>query len=88
MKPKADVLFLIRARLDSGRAKGVPQLNKDIRVLKRAEEEIVRLREGVDACYRMLLSEPLTNHALDRAETMLRELMTPNPTAKRRSASA
>lgn len=45
MKPPADVLFLIRARIDSGRAKGVSQLNKDIRVLKRAEEEIVNLRE-------------------------------------------
>lgn len=48
MKPQADILFLIRARLDSGRDKGAPQLNKDIRVLKRAEAEIVALRKQVE----------------------------------------
>lgn len=40
--------------------------------------EIVALRAGVNECYRMLISEPNTKIALDRAETMLRELMPPN----------
>jgi len=40
-----DVLFLIRARLDSGTMYGAPQLAKDRRVLERAAAEIERLRD-------------------------------------------
>ena len=47
IKPQVDVLYLIRARIDTGRDKGAPQLRKDIRALKRAEEEIVRLRQEI-----------------------------------------
>ena len=42
-----DVLYMIRARLDAGRSKGAPQLTKDIRVLGKAADEIVRLRAKV-----------------------------------------
>lgn len=55
-RPQADILYLIRARLDSGRDKGAPQLNKDIRVLKRAETEIVALRKEVDRLKELLPS--------------------------------
>jgi hypothetical protein len=44
---QVDVLYMIRARLDTGRDKGAPQLRKDIRVLKRAEKEIETLRAEV-----------------------------------------
>lgn len=47
-------------------------------LLADAKAEIVALRAGVNECYRMLISEPNTKLALDRAETMLRELMKPN----------
>lgn len=40
-----DVLFMIRARIDSGKRKGAPQLTKDRRVLAKAEEEIIQLRQ-------------------------------------------
>ena len=43
----ADVLYMIRARIDSGSKRGAPQLNKDVRVLKKAELEIMRLREEI-----------------------------------------
>ena len=39
-----DVLYMIRARIDSGKRKGAPQLTKDRRVLAKAETEIVKLR--------------------------------------------
>ena len=45
LKPPPDIVYLIRARLDSGRSKGAPQLNKDIRILEKALDEILRLRE-------------------------------------------
>lgn len=44
-KHAPDILFMIRSRLDSGRSNGAPQLNKDIRVLKKAEDAIVDLRQ-------------------------------------------
>lgn len=47
-RPTMDALYFIRARLDTGRDKGAKQLNKDIRALKKAEEEIVRLREWIE----------------------------------------
>jgi len=37
--------------------------------------EINRLRAGIDACYRMLLTDANTNSALYKAEDMLRELL-------------
>lgn len=43
-KQLPDVLYMIRARIDSGRKKGAPQLTKDRRVLQKAESEIVKLR--------------------------------------------
>jgi hypothetical protein len=44
-RPTVDVLYLIRARIDTGRDKGNKQLAKDRRVLIKAEAEIVRLRQ-------------------------------------------
>ena len=41
----ADVIYMIRARIDSGSRRGAPQLTKDVRVLKKAEIEIMKLRE-------------------------------------------
>ena len=43
-KPKLDILLAIDARISSGRESGAAQLNKDRRVLKRAGDEIERLR--------------------------------------------
>lgn len=51
-------------------------------LLEEAKAEIVALRNGVNECYRMLLAEPNTKLALDRAETMLRELMQPSVAGK------
>jgi hypothetical protein len=48
-KEPADVLFLIRVRIDSGADRGAPQLTKDVRVLKKAADEIERLRAIVNA---------------------------------------
>ncbi len=48
-KPRMDILYAIDARLSSGRDRGAPQLNKDIRVLRRAGEEITRLRTELAA---------------------------------------
>lgn len=44
LKQAPDVLFLIQARIDSGASRGAPQLRKDLRVLRKAAEEIERLR--------------------------------------------
>lgn len=44
----AQVLYIIRARIDTGRSRGARQLTRDIRALKRAEAEIVRLRAALD----------------------------------------
>jgi hypothetical protein len=48
-KAPVDVLFLISARIDSGADRGAPQLTKDVRVLKKAADEIERLRAIVNA---------------------------------------
>ena len=40
--------------------------------------EIKRLRDGIDACHRMLLAEANTKAALDNVEGILRDLLTPN----------
>lgn len=63
-KSPVDVLFLIRARLDSGRSKGAPQLNKDIRVLKKAAKEIEQLRAAVERLQRIIDSRPAINAGL------------------------
>lgn len=47
-------------------------------------DEIERLRDGIDACYRMLLREQNTVAALYRAEDILRGLLTHNDKANRR----
>jgi len=44
MEHTPDLLYMIRARIDSGKRKGAPQLTKDRRVLTKAEAEIVKLR--------------------------------------------
>ncbi len=54
-------------------------------LLGEAKAEISALRTGIDECYRMLLAEPNTKQALDKAEAMLRELMTPNAQVKRQA---
>jgi hypothetical protein len=46
-RPPVDILYLIRARIDSGATRGAPQLTKDVRVLKKAAAEIERLRAEV-----------------------------------------
>ncbi|WP_367847037.1 hypothetical protein [Rhodoferax sp. WC2427] len=52
----AQVLYIIRARIDTGRSRGARQLTRDIRALKRAEAEIVRLRAALD---QPLVAQPL-----------------------------
>ena len=49
--------------------------------------DIKRLRDGIDACYRMLLAEANAKVALDKAEDMLRELLTPNDQLQGRAAA-
>ena len=54
-----------------------------------ADHEIGQLRDGIERCYRMLLSEPNTKGALFKAENILRELLVPNEQGqRRRQASA
>lgn len=48
-RPAPDVLYLIRARIESGSSRGAPQLAKDVRVLRKAAEEIERLRAALAA---------------------------------------
>lgn len=57
-------------------------------LLADTKAEIVALRTGVNECYRMLLTEPNTKLALDKAESMLRDLMTPNDKHEARLAVA
>lgn len=40
-----------------------------------AADEIERLRNGIEACYKMLLSDPYVHRALEKAELMLRDLL-------------
>jgi len=71
-----DVLYMIRARISSGASRGAPQLNKDVRVLKKAEKEIEHLRQQLDELlavpdgYALVPIDP-TREMLDAARTDL-----------------
>jgi hypothetical protein len=51
-------------------------------LLREAKDELILFRTGVNEIYRMLLAEPNAKYALDKAETALRDLMTPNQTGE------
>lgn len=50
--------------------------------------EIKRLRDGIDSCYRMLLAEANAKAAMDKAEDMLRELLSTNTEVSGRRPAA
>lgn len=67
----AQVLYIIRARIDTGRSRGARQLTRDIRALKRAEAEIVRLRAALD---QPLAAQPVEAQRVRPTQTRIREI--------------